>query len=124
MLGTALGWKNRGIPGAGIRSDKSAVVAVVIGGVTLPEGDARGDAGGCALDGEAGEGCTETAVSVSFGANASQINWLFVSIAQVQNTGLPTQTRRTLLPKPCIYPSDALLYMTRSVMLQRPSLDW
>lgn len=64
VLATAFGWKNRGTPGAGSASEMSAVVAVAIGGASLPEGDSSGDAGGCALDGDEGVGCSRKPVSL------------------------------------------------------------
>jgi hypothetical protein len=62
VLASDFGWKNLGIPGTGMESAVSLVDAVGTGGVILPEGDARGDAGGCALDGDEGVGCMVTAV--------------------------------------------------------------
>lgn len=44
------------MPGA-CAAFRSPVAADGTGGVTFPEGDASGDAVGCALDGEEGVGC-------------------------------------------------------------------
>lgn len=60
LLAAVFGWKNRGIPGSGTASGSSAVVAVVTGGVTFADGDACGEAGSCAFDGDDGVGCMRT----------------------------------------------------------------